>query len=100
MAQATSRRSTRGGRVSWRDIQIERDRTLLIDYTPRMQHGPVIERASTIRWQPAPIPGVVFSQIVIVGGKVRLVETSERPNYDARHMREITAPFVGCLATA
>ncbi len=86
--------------MSWRDIQIERDRPLLIDYAPPVQHGPVIECAPTIRWQPAPIPGVVFSQIVIVDGKVRLVETSERPNYNTRHVREITAPFVPCLALA
>ncbi len=99
MAQAPRWRSARGNGVNHHE-RIARDRVLAIDYSPSVQHGPAIERASTIRWRPEPIPGVLFSQIVIVDGKVRLVETSERPNYHARHMREITVPFVECLATA
>ena len=85
--------------MSWRDIQIERDHVYAIEYDREPQSGPVHEATPLVR-RPAPIHGVTFSQIVIVDGKVRLVETSERPNYDTRHVRKITVPFVECLATA
>ncbi len=99
MAAQVGGRSTGGDALSWREERIERDGILAIEYQPSITHG-VVHEALPVTRRPEP-PGVVFSQIVIVGGKVRLVEASECPNYHARNARAITAPMgLGVVARA
>jgi len=102
MATSAGWRSTGGDAVSYYDARLQRDYALAIEYDRAPQHGPVREGASIlVGTAPAePKLGVVFSRMVIVGGKVRLIETGERPNYHARNVREITTPVVPCLARA